>query len=247
MIDVRGVTKRYRTVVAVDDVSLQARPGEVLAILGPNGAGKTSLLRMILGITRPDVGEIDVRAGDRAAARSDIGYLPEERGLTKGVPIERTLVFYGALLGVPRQEARRRALAWLERLGLADRAGEKVDALSKGNQQKVQLVATLLHEPAVVVLDEPFSGLDPLNQELMIEVIGELRARGATVLLSAHQMSLIERAADRVAFVRAGRVVESGAVDELRATAGGGLHERYVQLMSAGDAARSAPASGGAA
>lgn len=233
MIEVRNVTKRYRTVVAVDDVSLRAEPGQVVALLGPNGAGKTSLIRMILGITLPDAGSIELRVGDRTAGRADIGYLPEERGLHKGVPIVRTLEFYGALLGLPRKQTRPRIDAWLARLGLSDRATEKIDALSKGNQQKVQLIATLLHEPMLVVLDEPFSGLDPINQELMIDVIAELRARRATVLLSAHQMSLVERVADRAAFLRQGRIVREGTLSELRSEAGTDLHDLYVRLMGA--------------
>jgi ABC-2 type transport system ATP-binding protein len=129
-------------------------------------------------------------------------------------------------------QARPRIAAWLTRLGLADRAAEKIDALSKGNQQKVQLIATLLHEPSLVVLDEPFSGLDPVNQELMIDVIAELRARNATVLLSAHQMSLVERVADRAVFVRQGRVVREGTLSELCAD-GNELHDIYVRLMGA--------------
>jgi ABC-2 type transport system ATP-binding protein len=233
MITIRNVTKRYRTVLAVDDVSLEVEPGQVLALLGPNGAGKTTLIRMLLGITLPDAGTIELRTGDRRAGRADVGYLPEERGLHKGVPIVRTLEFYGALLGLPRAVTRPRITAWLARLGLSDRATEKVEALSKGNQQKVQLIATLLHEPSVVVLDEPFSGLDPVNQELLIEVIGELRARRATVLLSAHQMSLVERVADRAAFVRNGRLVREGSLSELRAETGADLHDLYVRLMGA--------------
>ncbi|HEY5925723.1 MAG TPA: ATP-binding cassette domain-containing protein [Kofleriaceae bacterium] len=232
MIDVRNATKRFRTVTAVDGVSLRVEPGQVVALLGPNGAGKTSLIRMILGIMLPDAGSIELRVGERAAVRADIGYLPEERGLHKGVPIVRTLEFYGALLGLPRKQARPRIDAWLGRLGLSDRAGEKIEALSKGNQQKVQLIATLLHEPSLVMLDEPFSGLDPINQELLIAVIGELRARRACVLLSAHQMSLVERVADRAIFVREGRIVREGSLSELRSD-GTDLHELYVRLMGA--------------
>jgi ABC-2 type transport system ATP-binding protein len=229
MIHVHHVTKRFRTVLAVDDVSLRVEPGHVVALLGPNGAGKTSLIRMILGITLPDTGAIELRAAGGIAGRADIGYLPEERGLPKGVPITRTLELYAALLGVSRKDARQRIDAWLGRFALAERAKEKIDALSKGNQQKVQLIATLLHEPTIVVLDEPFSGLDPVNQELMIEVIRELRARGATVLMSAHQMSLVERVADRAAFIRQGRLVHE---TELAGTSVN-LHELYVQLMGA--------------
>jgi ABC-2 type transport system ATP-binding protein len=232
MIDVRNVSKRYRTVVAVDSMSVRVEPGQVLALLGPNGAGKTSLIRMILGITRPDAGVIELRVGERIADRADLGYLPEERGLHKGVPIVRTLEFYAALLGLPRAQSRPRIDAWLSRLGLTDRASEKIEALSKGNQQKVQLIATLLHEPSLVVLDEPFSGLDPLNQDLMLEVIAELRARRACVLLSAHQMNLVERVADRAVFVREGKIVREGALSELRAGAAD-LHELYVRLMGA--------------
>jgi ABC-2 type transport system ATP-binding protein len=228
MIHVHHVTKRFRSVLAVDDVSLRVEPGHVVALLGPNGAGKTSLIRMILGITLPDTGAIELRTAGRLAARADIGYLPEERGLPKGVPITRTLELYAALLGVTRTDARQRIDAWLGRFALAERAKEKIDALSKGNQQKVQLIATLLHEPKIVVLDEPFSGLDPVNQELMIEVIQELRARGGTVLMSAHQMSLVERVADRAAFIRQGRLVHEATLD-----AATDLHGLYVQLMGA--------------
>lgn len=232
MIDIRNATKRFRTVTAVDDVSLRVEPGQVVALLGPNGAGKTSLIRMILGIMLPDAGSIELRVGERAAARADIGYLPEERGLHKGVPIVKTLEFYAALLGLPRAQARPRIETWLARLGLTDRAGEKIEALSKGNQQKVQLIATLLHEPSLLMLDEPFSGLDPINQELLIDVIAELRARRACVLLSAHQMSLVERVADRAIFIREGRIVREGTLSELGAD-GTDLHELYVRLMGA--------------
>ncbi|MCG8421223.1 MAG: ATP-binding cassette domain-containing protein [Proteobacteria bacterium] len=222
MIDVDNVTKRYHSLTAVDRVSFVARDSEVLALLGPNGAGKTSLVRMIMGITMPDDGRVNTVVDGRPAARCELGYLPEERGLHKGVPIARTLAFLGRLQGMSRTDAAQSSQAWLDRMGLGDRAKAKIEELSRGNQQKVQFVASILHRPRVAVLDEPFAGLDPVNQELFIELIGELRAQGTTVLLSAHQMSLVEKVADRVVLLGRGQVVLSGTLAEIQRQHGAG-------------------------
>ncbi len=219
ILTVRDVTKTYANVRAVAGVSFAVHKGEIFALLGPNGAGKTSLVRMLLGVLGPDGGDIEYRLhGDTPAwpNPADLGYLPEDRGLYKDIPVLRTLIYFGVLRGMRHAAARTAALVWLDRMGLGDRAGVKLDALSKGNQQKVQFISAVLHTPAFVVLDEPFSGLDPLNQESFAEVIRELRDEGMTVLLSAHQMQLVEKLADRVLLMNFGREVLSGTVNELR-------------------------------
>jgi ABC-2 type transport system ATP-binding protein len=219
-LSVERVTKNFATLRAVDGVSFDVRPGEVFGFLGPNGAGKTTTLRMIMGITRPDEGRITF-AGAPHYDPARVGYLPEERGLFEDVSVLDVLVYLSSLRGMPAREARAEAGRWLERLGLADRARHKVNTLSKGNQQKVQLAAAVLHRPALAVLDEPFSGLDPLNQELFLEQIGEMRARGAAVLLSAHQLGLVERLCDRFLLISRGRALLSGTLDEMRRSASG--------------------------
>jgi ABC-2 type transport system ATP-binding protein len=220
-----AVEKRFGDVRAVDGVTLAVQPGEILALLGPNGAGKTTLLRMALGMLRPDRGTVRYGLGGVVTDRPDptrIGYLPEERGLYQDVPVRRYLVYFAALRGMRRPDARREADRWLERLGLADRAGDELRSLSKGNQQKVQFISSIVHRPELAILDEPFSGLDPLNQDLFLSLIRELRDAGTTVVLSAHQMQLVERLADRVILIRAGRTAGAGTVEELRERWGAG-------------------------
>lgn len=219
----REIVKAYATVRAVDGLSFDIREGEIFALLGPNGAGKTSTVRMLIGLTRPDSGTIDYQSRDGTCpqvAGSELGYLPEERGLYQDQPVLKVLVYLGRLQGMTRNNARERAMHWLERLDLADRAKEKLGALSKGNQQKIQLISAVLHRPRFAVLDEPFSGLDPVNQEKLIELIRELRREGVTILLSAHQMALVERLADRILLMNRGKTVMNGTLDELRRQSG---------------------------
>jgi len=219
VLEVRDVEKSFGSLRAVDSVSMEARKGRVTALLGPNGAGKTTLLRMIIGMLRPDQGRILYRLGKGESARPDpmrIGYLPEERGLYLDVPVRRMLLYFAALRGMPGAAARDAADRWLKRFDLADRAESEVRDLSKGNQQKIQFISAILHRPALAVLDEPFSGLDPINQDFFLELIRELASDGTAVLLSAHQMQLVERLADRVVMMRGGQVVSDGSVDELR-------------------------------
>lgn len=221
VLEVKDVRKAYAKTVAVDGLSFDVDEGEIFALLGPNGAGKTTMVRMLLEIIRPDSGDIAWRL-DGVSQRPDpsrLGYLPEERGLHKDVPVLRTLVYFGELHGMRRAEARRAAEAWLEKLELGDRGKGKLDALSKGNQQKIQFAAAVLHEPGFAVLDEPFSGFDPVNQERFIDIILDLRARGMTVLLSAHQMQLVERIADRILLIDRGRAVLAGTLESVRAAA----------------------------
>jgi len=218
---VEDVHKEYGAVRAVAGVSIDVRDGEIVALLGPNGAGKTTLIRMLVGLTRPDRGKvayyIDAEGRERSSLPAPaLGYLPEERGLYQDVSAARTLAYFGRLRGLSRVDAVRAASEWLERLSLADRGNEPLKALSKGNQQKVQFASAVLHRPRFAILDEPFSGLDPLNQDLFVRTIRELRETGTTVLLSAHQMQLVERLADRVILLSRGREVLRGTIPELR-------------------------------
>lgn len=218
ILDVQNVFKSYSNVRAVNGVSFAVRRGEIFALLGPNGAGKTTLVRMLLGIFWPDDGRFDYTLDERREwpTPAQLGYLPEDRGLYKDIPILRTLVYFAVLRGMRKSVARTAALNWLERMGLADRAHDRLESLSKGNQQKVQFISAVLHKPAFAILDEPFSGLDPLNQEFFSQLIRELRDQGMTVLLSAHQMQVVEKLADRVLLINRGREVVSGTMDEIR-------------------------------
>ncbi len=222
ILSVEAVEKQFGEVRAVDRLSFSVRRGEIFAFLGPNGAGKSTTVRMLVGILRPDTGHIRYHSNGETVTRLDsslLGYLPEDRGLYPDVPLIRTLTYMGTIRGMERLAASRAAMEWLQRLGLADRAEAKLDALSKGNQQKVQFIAAVLHRPAFAVLDEPFSGLDPLHQEVFLEILRELRDSGTTVLLSAHQMNLVERVADRVLLMSRGREVLSGKIEDIKAEA----------------------------
>lgn len=218
VLDVQNVSKSFANVRAVNGVSFTVRRGEIFALLGPNGAGKTTLVRMLLGIFWPDDGRFDYSIDDRGEwpTPAQLGYLPEDRGLYKDIPILRTLIYFAVLRGMKKREARPAAMQWLDRMGLADRANDRLESLSKGNQQKVQFISAVLHKPAFAILDEPFSGLDPLNQEFFSQLIRELRDQGMTVLLSAHQMQVVEKLADRIFLINRGREVVSGTMDEIR-------------------------------
>jgi ABC-2 type transport system ATP-binding protein len=235
ILDVDRVHKTFGSIRAVRDLSLRVDPGELVALVGPNGAGKTTLLRMIIGMLRPDRGRVAYGVDGALSERVDasrIGYLPEERGLYTDVPVRRALHYFAILRGMRRADAAAETEKWLDRLGLADRAGEQVRNLSKGNQQKVQFLSSILHRPGLAVLDEPFSGLDPLNQDFFIDLIRELRGQGTTVLFSAHQMQLVERLADRVLLISHGREVGHGTLPELRDRWGAG---RRVRVRLRGD------------
>jgi len=205
---------------AVDDVTWRAEPGQVFGVLGPNGAGKTTMIRMLLDILRPDAGTIrvdGVPAGNQAPAfKHRVGYLPEERGLYRKRKVMDVLVYLAALKGVGAATARRRAAAWLERFGLADTARRKIETLSKGMSQKLQILSCILHEPDLVVLDEPFSGLDPVNVRLVRDVIRQLAAGGALVFLSTHMMAEVEVLCDRVLMMHRGRQLLCGTLAEIK-------------------------------
>ena len=225
-IDVRGVSKRYDAHVAVKELTLQVPRGTVYGLLGPNGAGKTTTIRMLLDIIRPDTGTISLLGrphGDRGALER-IGYLPEERGLYKKMTVRDVLRFLGALKGLAGDDADRRIDAWMERLALRtaqkDWSTAKVDELSRGMQQKVQFIATLLHDPELVILDEPFSGLDPINAQAMKDTVVALREAGRTVIFSTHIMDNAERLCDAVCIVSRGEKVLDGRVADVKAAAG---------------------------
>jgi ABC-2 type transport system ATP-binding protein len=224
---VAGLSKRFGPIAALDGVSLAVPRGRMLGFLGPNGAGKTTAMRAIFGLVAPDAGEL--RWGGRPIGlieRMRFGYMPEERGLYPRMALGEQLAYFGALHGLGAAAARAAADGWLERLGLADRAGERLEALSHGNQQRAQLAAALVHAPDLLVLDEPFAGLDPLAVRTLAEVLRGEAARGAAVLFSSHQLELVEDICEDVAIVDHGRLVAAGHVDALRAAS----HRRRITV-----------------
>jgi ABC-2 type transport system ATP-binding protein len=219
-LSLEGVSKRYGGFEAVSDLSFAVRPGSICGFLGPNGAGKTTTVRMILGLVAPTAGAIHVLgSSDARRVRDRIGFLPEERGLYRRMRAMDAIAFFAALKGVPQAEGRRRAVALLEAQGLGEAARRPIKALSKGMAQKVQLLSAIAHEPELVILDEPFSGLDPVNQQSLEQIIRDLAARGATVVFSTHVMQHAERLCERVVLVAKGRKRFDGTVAEARAAA----------------------------
>ncbi len=217
----KGIRKAFAGHVAVKDLSLEVPRGSVFGLLGPNGAGKTTTLRMVMDILGPDAGEIEI-LGQRAdqAARDRIGYMPEERGLYPRMVLEEQLVFMAAIKGLGAKEAKARLGPWLERLSLADWRKKKTNELSKGMQQKAQFIATVLHEPDVLIMDEPMSGLDPVGMDVMRDVMLDLRRKGTTIVLSSHQMDTVEKLCDRVALIDRGQKVLDGSVADVKARHG---------------------------
>jgi len=238
LLRVEDVSKRFELVQAVDRVSFSVDRGEILGFLGPNGAGKTTTLRMILGIFDPDGGSIAFSLDRDASPRTSsvpkerTGYLPEERGLYADAKVGDLLAYFGELKGLDRADARQRARRWLERFDLTEWENTKVEKLSKGMQQKVQFTAAVLHRPDFVVLDEPFSGLDPVNQNLLKEVIHDLREDGTAILLSSHQMNRVEELCDRIFLIHRGRRVLYGDLEEIKE----GHGEHAVRMRFSGDA-----------
>jgi len=216
VIQVEGLVKRYGDVVAVDHLSFEVERGEVFGLLGPNGAGKTTTIRVIMDILRPDEGEVRVLDLPPREAKHRVGYLPEERGLYRNLKVLDTLVYLAELKGVKRAEARERAMHLLEEVDLADWAGRKVRDLSRGMQQRLQFIASFVHDPEVLFLDEPFQGLDPLNVDRINRLILALHEQGKTIVLSSHQMNLVEALCDRILLVNRGRRVLYGGLAEIK-------------------------------
>jgi ABC-2 type transport system ATP-binding protein len=212
-----GVRKAYAGHVAVNDLSLEIRRGSVFGLLGPNGAGKTTTLRMVMNVLGPDAGTIELLGlpADEGG-RDRVGYMPEERGLYPRMVLDEQLLFLAEIKGCPRAEAKRRLPAWLEKLGLAEWAKRRVNELSKGMQQKAQLVATLLHDPELLILDEPMSGLDPVGANLVRDLLLDLSRQGKTLVLSSHQMETVERLCDSIALINRGEKVLDGSVSEVK-------------------------------
>ncbi len=231
VLDLRRVTKLYGEFRAVDDLSLSVPAGCVYGFLGPNGAGKTTTLRMILDILKPTSGSIAVLGAPSATeVRSRIGYLPEEKGLYKKMRAWSVIAYFGTLKGMSRAAAKKRAFELLERYGLKDFATARTEALSKGMGQKVQVLASIAHDPELVILDEPFSGLDPVNQGVLEDIVTDLRGRGRTVLFSTHVMQHAERLCDRIVVIAKGRLLFDGTVDAARR-----LAPRRVRIETADD------------
>lgn len=216
---VEHIAKTFATTRAVKDVSFEVTAGEIFALLGPNGAGKTTTIRIILDILKPDSGSIAVLGGPMCAATRDrIGYLPEDRGLYRNLKLLDCLVFLAGLKGMHRTEARRRALDYLERFELTDHLKKKIGDLSRGMQQKAQFIATLLHNPDLLVVDEPFAGFDPVNVRIIKDMLRDQAAAGKTIILSAHEMHLVQELATRMVMISRGEVVLYGRIDDVRRT-----------------------------
>ena len=217
VVELAGVTKAYESKVAVNNLSLKIEAGQMFGLLGPNGAGKTSSIRMMMGITMPDSGRIDLfgKLFERSSL-DQVGYLPEERGLYKKMKVLDQLVFFGQLHGIGAEDARKRALNWAARMEISDALEKKTQELSKGMQQKIQFIATLLHDPGLVVMDEPFSGLDPVNTTLLQDALLELKAQGKAILFSTHRMDQVEKLCDAICLINNGVAVLSGTMREIK-------------------------------
>ncbi|MFF5289892.1 ABC transporter ATP-binding protein [Paractinoplanes globisporus] len=230
-LEIDGVSKRYGEIVALEGITFEVRAGEIFGLVGSNGAGKTTAMRIVLGVLAADAGA--VRWDGRALGpdtRRKIGYMPEERGLYPRMKVAEQLVYLSRLHGMSAAAARASVDVWLERLAVAGRRDDDVIKLSLGNQQRVQLAAALVHDPEILVLDEPFSGLDPVAVDVMSGVLRNKAGSGVPVMFSSHQLDLVERLCDRVGIVRQGRMVAAGTVDELRA---GGPEELIVTAPDA--------------
>jgi ABC-2 type transport system ATP-binding protein len=233
VLELRDVSRRYGDVVALDGVSFTVHEGEMQGLVGRNGAGKTTAMRIVLGLAEPDGGDVHLNGAPiDEVARRRVGYMPEERGLYPKMRVSDQLEFFGRLSGMEAGDAKAAAAAWVERLGVADRAGDRVDELSLGNQQRVQLAAALVHRPELLVLDEPFSGLDPVGVDVLAAVLREEADRGAAIVFSSHQLELVEQLCDSVTILDRGRVVAAGRIQELRLRHGG-RHLR-VEVEGAG-------------
>ncbi len=232
MLSIENVTKRYEGHTAVDDFSLTIEPGVIYGLLGPNGAGKTTTIRMAMGIIEPDEGKIEIFGEPLSESLKErIGYLPEERGLYRKMKVRDQLVFLAEIKGVPAKTAAERVSRWLERVDLAGWEEKPVEALSKGMQQKIQFISTVIHEPQMVILDEPFAGLDPINTQLLKDVIVEMKDEGRTVILSTHLMDQVEKLCERICLINKGRKVLEGDLSDIKMS----FSKNVVAMRFSGD------------
>jgi len=217
VVELLRITKAYGSKIAVNELSLSIEAGQMFGLLGPNGAGKTSSIRMMMGMTIPDSGQVKLFEKPFERASLDrVGYLPEERGLYKKMKVLDQLVFFGQLHGVAATDAQRRATSWAERLQIADALGKKTEELSKGMQQKIQFIGTILHDPGLIVMDEPFSGLDPVNAVLLEQTLLQLKDEGRAILFSTHRMDQVEKLCDSICLVDHGRAVLAGKMRDIK-------------------------------
>ena len=217
MLQITNLTKQFKKIKAVDNISLEVQKGDIYGFLGPNGAGKTTSIRMIMGIIKPDIGSIKLNGSDiNTINRKKLGYLPEDRGLYQKQNLSEILYYFGCLKGLDKKDSKNRANLWLERFYLDDQKGRKIEELSKGNQQKIQFIIALLHDPQLIILDEPFTGLDPVNQILLKEVIKEKQEEGKTIIFSTHQMEQVERLCNNICLINKGHILLEGPLSEIR-------------------------------
>ncbi len=216
VLSARRLRKQYGSFIAVDNLTFEVYPGEIFGLLGPNGAGKTSTIRILMDIFKADSGEVELLGSPPGRSRDRVGYLPEERGLYKDQRVREVLVYLARLKGVDTATARQRVEAWLERVELAEWGDKRVKELSRGMQQKVQFVASLLHDPELLILDEPFQGLDPVNVELLKGLMRSQISEGKSIVLSAHQMNLVEELCDRILLINEGRAVLYGPLKQIK-------------------------------
>ena len=217
VVELAGVTKAYENKIAVDNLSLSIEAGQMFGLLGPNGAGKTSSIRMMMGITIPDSGRVSLFGKPFERQSLDrVGYLPEERGLYKKMKVLEQLIFFARLHGVAPDDARKRATDWAKRMEIDYTLDKKTEELSKGMQQKIQFIATVLHDPGLIVMDEPFSGLDPVNAALVERTLLELKAEGKAILFSTHRMDQVEKLCDSICLVNNGQAVLAGTMREIK-------------------------------
>jgi ABC-2 type transport system ATP-binding protein len=216
-VEISEITKSFGALKAVDDVSFMIEKGELFGLLGPNGAGKTTAIRCMLDIFKPDSGSIALLGGPMSESKKDlIGYMPEERGLYQDIPLDRCLIYLGSLKGLSPVEVRQRSDGYLERFDLVAYKTKKVKELSKGMQQKAQIIATILHHPELLIVDEPFGGLDPVNTQMVKDLLREQREQGVTVILCSHQMQLVEELCDRIVLIDHGKVMLYGGLADIR-------------------------------
>lgn len=233
MLEIKNIRKEFKNVVAVDGVSFTVEPGKIFGLLGPNGAGKTTTIRMILDILKPSCGEILIEGKKPGKDFHNLtGYLPEERGLYKKSTVIDIIKYFGSLKGMSAAAAEKSGVALLKQLGISDYKKRKVQELSKGNQQKIQFIVSVIHDPSILILDEPFSGFDPINQELVRDEILRLKSEGKTIILSTHQMDMAEKMCESIFLINKGKEVACGALKEVKRKFG----KEFVKIEYEGDA-----------